>query len=133
MIEIPSKLEGKHFSLYRLEEELKPRGYTIGSNWEYDDGYFDYLIDDRVGYQFLRIPFTSIDGQLDSLGATVEIGRPLLLSHKYQRGLDEEADTGLLSGMTNQFQEPVDKDASFPEEYIDLGKSLVQELEDLFL
>ncbi|GAA0326191.1 YugN-like family protein [Bacillus carboniphilus] len=134
MIEIPSKLEGVQFSLYRLEQDLKPRGYSIGDNWDYDHGYFDYKIDDKVGYQFLRIPFKAIDGQLDSRGTTVELGRPFLLSHKYQIGIDEKGDdTGVFSSMVNQFQEPVDSDASFPKEYIDLGKSLVQELEELLL
>lgn len=133
MIEIPSNLEGKHFSLYRLEDVLKPKGYSIGTNWDYDHGYFDYKIDDEVGYQFLRVPFEAIDGQLDSLGTTVEIGRPFLLSHKYQIGIDEDADSGAMSGMVNQFQDPVDKDASFPKKYIDLGKALVQELEEALL
>lgn len=30
MIEIPSKIDGKHFDLYKLEQ--KPLGYTIGGN-----------------------------------------------------------------------------------------------------
>ncbi len=51
MIEIPSRLEGKQFQLYHLEEQLKPMGYTIGGGWDYDHGYFDYKIADDVGYQ----------------------------------------------------------------------------------
>ncbi|WP_170008028.1 YugN-like family protein [Bacillus fonticola] len=133
MIEIPSKLEGKHFQLYKLEQELKEMGYSIGDNWEYDHGYFDYKIDDRVGYQFLRLPIRAVDGQLDSYGATVEFGRPLLLSHKYQRGLDDHAFVGNFGASFNQFQEPVDKDADFPDDYVDLGKELVKEVENRLL
>ncbi|MFE8702414.1 YugN-like family protein [Cytobacillus sp. FJAT-54145] len=133
MIEIPSKVEGKHFDLYKLEQLLKPLGYTIGGNWEYDHGSFDYKIDDEVGYQFLRVPFHAIDGQLDSNGCTVAMDRPFLLSHKYQRGLDDHAFTWNRSASFNQFSEPVDKDASFPEKYVDLGKSLVSELEATLL
>lgn len=129
MIEIQSTIEGKHFDLYKLEQILKPLGYSIGGNWDYDHGSFDYKIDDEVGYQFLRVPFRSIDGQLDARNCTVELERPFLLSHKYQIGLDDHAEIGNASATFNQFQEPQDKDASFPEKYVDLGKSLVKELE----
>jgi len=133
MIEIPSRLEGQVFRLYTLEQELKPLGYTIGGNWDYDHGSFDYKIDDEVGYQFLRVPFEAVDGQLDSDGTSVKIGRPFLLSHKYQRGLDDNVHDDNLESIINQFSEPQDPDASFPEKYIDLGKALVKELEDRLL
>jgi hypothetical protein len=130
MIEIPSSVEGKQFDLYKLEQMLKPIGYSIGGSWDYDHGAFDYKIDDEVGYQFLRLPFSAIDGQLDARNCTVELGRPFLLSHKYQIGLDDHiGDTGTL----NQFSEPVDKDASFPEKYIETGKTLVKELESILI
>jgi len=133
MIEIPSRLEGQVFRLYTLEQELKPLGYTIGGNWDYDHGSFDYKIDDEVGYQFLRVPFEAVDGQLDSDGTSVKIGRPFLLSHKYQRGLDDNVHDDNLESIINQFSEPQDPDASFPKKYIDLGKALVKELEDWLL
>lgn len=128
MIEIPSSIEGKSFHLYKLESTLKPMGYVIGGNWEYDHGYFDYKINDEQSYQYLRVPFTAIDGQLDSQNCTVKLGRPFLLSHEYQNGIDEAVRT---AGTLNQFQEPQNPDAEFPNKYIDLGKSLVKELEDL--
>jgi hypothetical protein len=135
MIPLPSKIEGVTTQLYQLEQLLKPLGYTIGGNWDYDHGYFDYKIDDEVGYQFLRVPFEAIDGQLDSHGVTVQLARPFLLSHKYQVGLDDhvESDMDGLSATINQFQEPQDPDASFPEKYIDLGKALVGELEAVLI
>ncbi|RLQ91102.1 YugN-like family protein [Falsibacillus albus] len=133
MIEIDSNIEGKHYQLYKLEQLMKPLGYDIGGNWDYDHGYFDYKIDDEVGYQFLRVPFTAVDGQLDSQGVTVKLGKPYLLSHKYQRGLDDHANIFNVSASFNQFQEPVDKDASFPKQYIQVGKDLVKELEQTLI
>ncbi|AMX82482.1 hypothetical protein GS3922_01580 [Geobacillus subterraneus] len=129
MIEIPSRLEGKQFSLHQLEQTLKPLGYAIGGGWDYDHGYFDYKIADHLGYQFLRVPFQAVDGQLDSHGTTVELGRPFLLAHKYQRGIDDFADVGNAGAAFNQFAEPQDPDATVPEPYISVGKALVQELE----
>ncbi|SFB13186.1 MULTISPECIES: YugN-like family protein [unclassified Bacillus (in: firmicutes)] len=133
MFKITSRLENQQFDLFKLEQKLKPIGYEIGGNWEYDHGYFDYKIDDQVGYQYLRVPFRAIDGQLDARNCTVALERPFLLSHKYQRGIDDHAEIGNLSASFNQFQEPVDKDASFPLKYIDTGKALVTELESILL
>ena len=81
----------------------------------------------------MRLPFQAVDGQLDANNCTVKLGRPFLLSHLFEAELDDEAGTGTFSGTINQFQEPVDKDASFPQAYIDEGKALVQELEMLLL
>ncbi|MBM7704653.1 YugN-like family protein [Metabacillus iocasae] len=133
MIELSSKLEGQSFTLYQLEDQLKPLGYSIGGNWDYDHGYFDYKIDDEVGYQFLRIPFQAVDGQLDSRGTTVKFGTPYLLSHKYQIGLDDNVHVGNANASFDQFSEPQDPDASFPEKYISIGKELVAELEATLL
>ncbi|MEJ9210688.1 YugN-like family protein [Bacillus smithii] len=133
MIQIPSKIEGRHYSLYKLEQSLKPKGFQIGGNWDYDHGSFDYKISDEEGYQFLRIPFTAVDGQLDSAGATVKLGRPFLMNHVYQRGLDDNASSGNLAASFNQFSEPQEKDAEFPEEYIQFGKQLVRDIESLLI
>lgn len=133
MISIDSKLEGKHFELNNLEHKLKSLGFTIGGNWDYDHGFFDYLLNDKVGYQYLRIPFQAIDGELDSRNCKVKIGNPLLLSHKYQLGLDDHVDNGNLTAPFNQFSEPVDSDASFPEEFVQIGQDLVYKLEQTLL
>lgn len=129
MLAISSKIEGQTYKLDKLEQQLKPLGYTIGGNWDYDHGSFDYKIDDREGYQFLRVPFKVLDGQLDSQGTTVKLGTPYLLSHEYQKGLDDYAHVGNANASVNQFSEPKDPDAQFPQEYIELGKKLVKELE----
>jgi hypothetical protein len=133
MIDIPSNVEGKQFDLFKLEQKLKPIGYSIGGNWDYEHGAFDYKLNDEEGYQFLRLPFSAVDGQLDEKNCTVELGRPFLLSHLYEGGLDDHASTGVFSGSVNQFQEPIDKDASIPDKIKDNGKALVKELESILL
>jgi hypothetical protein len=129
MIEIPSQLEGKHFDLYKLEQILKPIGYTIGGNWDYDHGAFDYKMNSNDGYLYLRLPFSAVDGQLDSRNCTVELGRPYLLNHVYQEGLDDHAHVDNSSAAFNQFQEPVDEDGRISENIQEVGKTIVQNLE----
>jgi hypothetical protein len=133
MIKISSQLEGKTFGLFDLETKLKPEGYAIGGGWDYDHGSFDYKIDDSDGYQFLRVPFKAVDGSLDQDGVMVELLQPFLLSHKYEDGMDDEGNIGNLSASFNQFAEPENPDAEFPENYISLGKTLVRDLEKLLL
>ncbi|WP_028987207.1 YugN-like family protein [Thermicanus aegyptius] len=134
MIEIPSRLEGKTFLLDTLEEKLKPLGFTIGGNWDYDQGLFDYkLAGEAGGYLFLRIPFKAVKEQLDSYGTVVETGTPFLLSHKFKAGPDDRSEIGVLSAAINQFSEPQDPDAAVPEKYIPVGRRLVHDLELILL
>lgn len=128
MIELESSIEGKKFSLIDLEDTLKPLGYSIGGGWDYDHGSFDYKIDDEDGYLFLRIPFTAVDGSLDQRGVLVEVREPYVLNHKYEGGLDKQADTNR-NALMNQFQEPVEKDAEVDEQYIEIAKQRLKEVE----
>ncbi|AME07644.1 YugN-like family protein [Bacillus siamensis] len=133
MISIPSSLEGQSFLLRELEQVLKPIGYTIGGGWEYDRGFFDYKISDQDGYLFLRIPVEANKGRLDERGTAVTIGTPFLLRHVYQQETDDAAGGGVFESLFNQFSEPKRRDAAIDRSYIDIGISLVKELEDVLL
>ncbi|PYZ97060.1 hypothetical protein CR205_00165 [Alteribacter lacisalsi] len=131
MIEIESPLEGHIMGMDDLEDKIKPLGYVVGGGWEYDHGYFDYMMNSDGSYLCVRLPFTAYDGELDRKDAEVQLGRPFLLAHKYQRGLDDNVHDP--NPLTNQFSEPVDKDAEFPKEWIQTGKEYVNELEQVIL
>ncbi|MCR2823157.1 YugN-like family protein [Lederbergia panacisoli] len=131
MFEINSTIEGRQYNLHKLEQLMKPKGYVIGGNWDYDRGFFDYKMANDDGYQFLRIPFTAVEGQLDTPGVSVQLGTPFVLSHVYQKGLDDHADSSNMSAAFNQFSEPEDPDGDLDEKYIQMGKDLIKELESL--
>mgnify|MGYP001314936648 CR=1 FL=1 len=133
MIPVSSQLENHVLPLYELEKQLKPLGYVIGGNWDYDEGSIDYKMADDDGYQFIRIPFKVEEGMLDSPGAIVRLGQPLVLTHKYQANVDRYADNGVIEGSFNQFQEPVDADAEVPAKYVEKGKRLIEQVEHLLL
>lgn len=128
MIQLPSSVENRKSTLIELENILKPMGYAIGGNWEYERGFFDYKIDDNNGYVFLRLPFHATKGEIGDRGVEVALGRPFLLAHQYEDNLDDQV-MGY-SAMLNQFSEPTDKDADIPEKYLEIGKKLVRELEE---
>ncbi|ALC89514.1 hypothetical protein AM500_06735 [Bacillus sp. FJAT-18017] len=133
MIPIKSSVEGKDFSLRELEDALRPLGYSIGGNWDYDHGYFDYKIDDEGTYHFFRVPFQAVDGQIDGGNPRVRIGTPFLLAHQYEDGVDDEGNIGTFSGSVNQFQSPEEKDAPIDSEYVNLASNLVSKLESVLL
>ena len=123
LIPIQSNLEGRTYALYKLEEIMKPLGYSIGGNWDYDKGCFDYKIDEEDGYQFLRVPFTAVNGELDVPGVIVRLETPYILSHVYQDELDDHVNT-LTAGTSglDRFAEPKDPDGDVKENISILGK-----------
>ncbi|WP_059103683.1 YugN-like family protein [Shouchella shacheensis] len=137
MIELSSAVEGKTFKCQEVEKTLRQLGYTMGGNWDYDHGCFDYKISEEDGYTFLRLPFSAIDGEIGTRGATVQLGAPYLLHHVYQKGTGQDPDIGLIpevaDGLINQFQSPVEKDGEVDEKYMTVARNLVQELEETLL
>ncbi|MFB4163115.1 YugN-like family protein [Alteribacillus sp. JSM 102045] len=131
MIEIPSKIENHKFVLYDLEKKLKPLGYEIGGNWDYDHGSFDYKISDEGGYQFFRVPFTAVEGELEQKGVKVQLRSPFVLTHKYQGDIDNNTEP--YNAVFNQFAEPVDQDAEVPRSSVEMAERLNKELEEVLL
>lgn len=126
---LSSHVAGSVFPFFELEEKLKPLGFHIGGNWEYDHGYFDCKLKEGDGYLYVRLPFETIQGSLDSDDAIVELGTPFLLNHKIRLGNDETAESGNITASFNQFQTPVDKDAEVNERYIVQGQHMVDQVE----
>ncbi|ADU31617.1 YugN-like family protein [Evansella cellulosilytica] len=132
MIEVQSLLENKEFQLHDLEQKLKPLGYVIGGGWEYDHGYFDYKLEDNGTYLFVRLPFVAVNGDLDTKGVSVRLGRPFLLSHDYEAELDHDNEEDP-NPLFNQFSAPRNPDATFPAEWIQTGREQIRELEVVIL
>lgn len=134
MRSIDSGIEHHLASLHELELKLKPSGFVISSNWDYDQGSFDLKLANGGGtYYFLRIPFYAVRGELDTPGVHVRVGQPFMLGHKYEAGLDDSISSGAVQGAFNQFQTPVDPDADIPDDYVQMGKQHIQEVERLLL
>ncbi|WP_102028506.1 YugN-like family protein [Salirhabdus sp. Marseille-P4669] len=130
---IESAIENQIYRLHDLELKLKSLGFVIGSNWEYDHGYFDYQMTNDGTYYFLRIPFRTEIGQLDEPGAQVRMGAPFILGHQYESGTDEEAVIGNFTASINQFQAPKDPDTNVPNEYVEKGNEIIKRVEGALL
>lgn len=91
----------------------------LNGGWEYDHGYFDYKIDDRDGYLFLRVPVNAVQGSLDERGAAVRIGTPFMLRQVLQTDVDDQAEGGPFQSLFNQFSERERRDAEIDPAFLD--------------
>jgi hypothetical protein len=132
MIEITSKLENHIEEFVNLNDYLGKFEFTLGGNWDYDHGYFDRYLDEAHNV-WLRIPFQvtsgTMDGITDNSDAVVKLGTPFVLKHIYNEGLDQEAAPNVYGSLINQFQEPLDKDATIETHWVKQAEHILQEVE----
>lgn len=135
MIQLDSGIENQLYAFDDLENILKRLGFVIGGNWDYDHAYFDYKIEsDEEKYVYLRIPVTTEIGNLDEAGAQVRIGKPFVLAHRYESGIDHHnSEIGNFTGMINQFQAPEEKDAHVDNIYKEKAEQVLKQVEHALL
>lgn len=134
MVPLQSVLVNKEERFEHVRETMESCGFTVGGNWDYEQGSFDCSLDGQ-NKVWLRIPFKVLDGNFDPnirfSNSFIKWGTPYVLKHVYQEGVDRTGETGVFSGMFNQFQEPVDEDADVEQEWVDKANSLLNKVEAL--
>lgn len=135
MFVISSSIENMEQPFTELNQALKPFGFVLGGNWDYDHGSFDYGMDESHKV-WLRIPFQVTKGSLDGLqeeqNTIIQLGKPYVLKHVYQEGLDPEAEVNTYGALVNQFQKPADSDAEIEPMWIEKAKQVIAQIEQLF-
>ncbi|WP_026695224.1 YugN family protein [Peribacillus kribbensis] len=130
MIPIQTKLDSRRYTLGTLKDALRPIGFVVGDNWEYDHAHLDYKVDDQQGDQpYIRIPFAALDDSLEDDRTTIKLGTPFLLEHEFKTDVDEDGNIGAAATGLNQFKEPDDEDAPFPDEYKDFSLRIMEQVE----
>jgi predicted acylesterase/phospholipase RssA len=134
MIHINSSLEDKVQDYTYTKNELDKLQFSLGGNWDYNGGSFDRLLDNDRTY-WLRIPFEMTDGEFDGEAAHIEarilMGKPYVLRHLYQEGLDDAAQIHTYGALIDQFQTPTELDADIEPEWIEKSKMIVKQVEQL--
>ena len=134
MIEIPSRLNNSIINYVYAHHQLGSHGFIVGGNWDYQQGYFDYLIDGGKKSNYIRIPFTTIKGSIEDKNGVIRFGTPYLMSYEAKTGAqfymnhsgysDDCVESSLSS---NQFDDHT-SDSNLTM-YLDLGRALVNEAE----
>lgn len=132
MVPLQSAFEHKEERYDNVRSMMESHGFVVGGNWDYEKGSFDISLDDR-NMVWLRIPFTVPDGNFDPEVGTsnclVKWGTPYVLKHVYQEGVDRSGESGVFSGMFNQFQEPVDADDQIEPHWIERANNILRQIE----
>jgi hypothetical protein len=136
MKSLQSDLENKREPFDQVRQFLSEHEFSLGGNWDYEHGYFDKSLDE--GHKvWLRLPFEVTDGVIDDSSdnteAEIKFGTPFVLKHEYNEGNDKEAQVHTFGALVDQFQEPVDPDASIEGKWIDQAKKVLTEVEQSWL
>ncbi|GGD74674.1 YugN family protein [Paenibacillus nasutitermitis] len=135
MIPLSSNLESLEHEFTHMKNVLEGHEFALGGGWSYEGGSFDRFLDEAHKV-WLRLPFQVITGTVDSESddhhALIRMGRPFVLKHVYNEGLDEDTEVRVMGGLINQFQEPVDPDAEIEPRYVEKARHVLGEVEQLF-
>lgn len=136
MIFLQSALENVEETFVHMNDQLSKFDFTIGGNWDYEQGSFDRQLDeDRKVW--LRIPFTvtrgSFDGESENSDAVIQIGNPYVLRHLYNEGLDHSARMDVAGALFDQFQEPVDQDAEIDHKWVEQAEAILRQIEQKYM
>ncbi|WP_085992567.1 YugN family protein [Oceanobacillus senegalensis] len=111
MLKLQTDIEGIKVYFGEVYKVFKANGFTFCSNYEYDHGKFDMKLCQEGGETiYIRIPFDVLEGELDRPGAYIQFGKPYVIKHVVNIGLDWDENSLLTTTGFNQFQNPVDKD-----------------------
>jgi hypothetical protein len=133
LIALHSRLEGISCNYSELEQCVAQYQFVLGGNWDYENGYFDRALDGEPQTVWLRIPFRVEHGSLDPAapqpGTRVRIGQPFVLRHLYRTGNDPAAQVRTLGAFVDQFQAPLDPDATIDDDDVQEGRKVLASLE----
>ncbi|OCT10660.1 hypothetical protein A8709_22740 [Paenibacillus pectinilyticus] len=133
---LSSSLEHVQETFDNVRAQLSQFDFNLGGGWEYDHGYFDRFLDEEHKV-WLRIPVQVVTGRIDgdseSTDALVEVGKPFVLKHVYNEGLDSEADLETAGALIDQFQAPLDSDAGIEDKWVKEAENLLQKVESAWV
>jgi len=136
MYTLQSSLENMEDGFCHFKSHFHKFDFSLGGNWEYYNGIFDKHLDPEHKV-WVRIPFRVTRGKLDGISddcdAVVKLGTPYVLNHLYNEGDDATADFSIVSAMVNQFQAPIDKDASVSNRWVSQAELVLREVERDFV
>lgn len=128
MLKLETNIEGKHAQFGVIRDQIKESGFTLGSYWDYDKGFFDNILSkDDAESIYLRMPFKVIDGQLDSYNAHISFETPYVIKHIVHLGLEHDGSSLADATGLSQFQTPIDKDGPIEDQvrWIRAGEEVV--------
>lgn len=132
MLQFDSRIEGKKAEFGYIRDLFEPFGCHFCTNFEYHKGQFDTILYRKNGETiYLRMPFRVLDGELDHHAAYIQFGKPFVIKHVVNLGLDYD-ENSLLTATAglSQFQDPLDRDGEIKDKsrWVKAGKEKINQL-----
>lgn len=131
MLRLETGIVGKEAHFGYLQDQIRDRGFTIGGNWDYDNGCFDNILWSAGGETiYLRVPFNVTEGELDDYDARIRFKTPFVIKHVVHVGLDFDENSLLDATGASQFQTPLDKDGNIEQKnkWVHEGEKVIEEV-----
>ncbi|GAA0464943.1 YugN-like family protein [Alkalibacillus silvisoli] len=131
---LDSGIENQAYSFEDIENILSPLEFSVGGNWEYDHAYFDHKLErNDEEYAFIRIPVSTEIGTIGEKNAQIRVGKPFLLVHRFEAGIDHQSISGNVQAGFNQFQAPEDPDAEVDDSYVQRAEAVMKKVDRALL
>jgi hypothetical protein len=81
-------LENLKADLTRLDEVMQEHGLVRAGQWDYERVTYDRKFDLKEGTFYLRVQGYSVEGDVDTFKAVIQLMTPLLGKHYYPHGVE---------------------------------------------
>jgi hypothetical protein len=88
--------------LNRLDEVMTDYGLVRAGQWDYERVTYDRKFELKEGVFYLRVQGYSVEGDVDTFKATLQLMTPLLGKHYYPHGVEYGEGENFPSSLVNQ-------------------------------
>jgi len=95
--------------LNRLDDVMHEQGLVRAGQWDYDRVTYDRKFDLKEGVFYLRVQGYSIEGDVDTFKAKIQLLTPLLGKHYYPHGVEYGEGENFPTSLVNQCKKIIEK------------------------
>src|SRR5437763_72392 len=88
--------------LNRLDEVMSDHGLVRAGQWDYERVTYDKKFELREGVFYLRVQGYSVEGDVDTFHAVIQLMTPILGKHYYPHGVEYGEDEVFPTSLVNQ-------------------------------
>lgn len=86
----------------RIDEVMQAQGLVRAGQWDYERVTYDKKFEIKEGTYYLRLQGYSVEGDVDSFKAVIQLMTPYLGKHYYPHGVEYGDDENFPTSLVNQ-------------------------------
>ena len=96
----------------RIDEVMQAHGLVRAGQWDYERVTYDKKFEIKEGTYYLRVQGYSIEGDVDSFKAVIQLMSPYLGKHYYPHGVEYGDDENFPTSLVNQCKKTLEEVAA---------------------